>query len=111
MVAGEPWTKTSGNIAPKRCGIAETLKTPPAKRDMFVIAAAYARLAGFARRRRDRSASSNVDRAAKHKYARRDFRKARCPSHAVAAEQRRHSISWLRGTLGRSRVQNAVEHG
>jgi hypothetical protein len=30
-------------------GIAETLKTPPAKRDMFVIAAAYARLTRFAR--------------------------------------------------------------
>lgn len=31
-------------------GIAETLKTPPATRDMFVIAAAYARLAKFAGR-------------------------------------------------------------
>src|SRR5262245_55252724 len=36
--------------------IAETLKTSPAKRDMLVIAAAYAHLARFARMRR-RSAS------------------------------------------------------
>jgi hypothetical protein len=44
-------TRTRVSIAPKRRGIAETLKALPAKRDMFVIAAAYARLTGFARMR------------------------------------------------------------
>ena len=52
-------------------GIAETLKTPPAKCDMSVLAAAYARLARFARRRvfsnTDSSVSSKTDRVAKPK--------------------------------------------
>jgi len=52
-------------------GIAETLKTPPAKRDMFVIAAAYARLARFAGRRglseTDGAVSSKDDPTAKFK--------------------------------------------
>ena len=53
-------------------GIAETLKTPPAKRDMFLIAAAYARLARFAGRRGgpseiDGSVTSKENRAAKPK--------------------------------------------
>jgi hypothetical protein len=53
-------------------GIAETLKTSPAKRDMYVIAAAYARLARFARKGSglseiDDSVSSKKDPTAKFK--------------------------------------------
>ena len=47
-------------------GIAEALKTPPAKRDMFVIAAAYARLAGFARKRAFSNRHSSVGSKTDH---------------------------------------------